>query len=157
MACGPSRYLREDERIHIADRLREKAGLLRIAADLGRSPSTISREIRRNRTVLHDYGTWYHRPHATQARAGTRQPRLKLPKISQNPVLRQAVQERPDEKWSPKQICHALRRQFPDRPKMHVVHETIYQALYIQGRGALRRELSGALRSGRARRRRRQV
>lgn len=63
------------------------------------------------------------------------------------------MQERLDEKWSPEQICHALRRQFPDRPEMHVVHETIYQALYVQGRGALRRELAGSLRSGRARRR----
>ncbi|MGW0302851.1 IS30 family transposase [Streptomyces anthocyanicus] len=153
VACGPSRYLREDERIHIADRLREKAGIRQIAAELGRSPSTISREIRRNRTVLHDYGTWYYRPHAAQARADARRPRPKLTKISQSPVLRQAVQERLDEKWSPEQICHALRRQFPDRPEMHVVHETIYQALYVQGRGALRRELAGSLRSGRARRR----
>lgn len=153
VVCGPSRYLREDERIHIADRLREKATIRQIAAELGRSPSTVSREIRRNRTVLHDYGRWYYRPHAAQGRADARRPRPKRRKISETPELRRAVQEMLDEKWSPEQICHALRRQFPERPEMHVVHETIYQALYVQGRGQLRRELASALRSGRARRR----
>lgn len=69
------------------------------------------------------------------------------------PELLRVVQEMLDEKWSPEQICHPLRQQFPDRPEMHVVHETIYQALYVQGRGELRRELAGALRTGRARRR----
>lgn len=85
VVCGPSRYLREDERIHIADRLREKATIRQIAAELGRSPSTVSREIRRNRTVLHDYGRWYYRPHAAQARADARRPRPKSRKISENP------------------------------------------------------------------------
>ncbi len=56
-------------------------------------------------------------------------------------------------RWSPEQICQALRTPFPDRPEMHVVHETVYQALYVQGRGELRRELARALRTGRARRR----
>ncbi|MCX4641404.1 MULTISPECIES: IS30 family transposase [unclassified Streptomyces] len=152
VVCGPSRYLREDERIHIADRLREKATIRQIAAELGRSPSTISREIRRNRTVLHDYGTWYYRPHAAQARADARRPRPKDRKISRSGELRTAIQEMLDEKWSPEQICQALRTRFPDRPEMHVVHETVYQTLYLQGRGELRRELAGALRSGRARR-----
>ncbi|MFE4257220.1 IS30 family transposase [Streptomyces sp. NPDC056910] len=152
VVCGPSRYLREDERIHIADRLREKATMRQIAAELGRSPSTISREIRRNRTVLHDYGTWYYRPHAAQARADARRPRPKDRKISRSGELRTAIQEMLDEKWSPEQICQALRTRFPDRPEMHVVHETVYQTLYLQGRGELRRELAGALRSGRARR-----
>ena len=147
-----SRYLSERERIHIADRLREKASIRSIAAELGRSPSTISREIRRNRTN----GTrkqWHYRPFAAQARADGRRPRPKPRKISQSPELRDAVQAGLDERWSPEQICHALRRQFPHRPEMHVVHETVYQALYVQGRGQLRRELAGALRSGRARRR----
>ena len=70
-ASGPSRYLREDERIHIADRLREKATVRAIAAELGRSPSTVSREIRRNRTEG-TRGQWYYRPHAAQARADAR-------------------------------------------------------------------------------------
>jgi IS30 family transposase len=123
-----------------------------IAAELDRSPSTISREIRRNRTN----GTrnqWHYRPFAAQARADGRRPRPKPRKIIQNPELRGTVQAGLDERWSPEQICHALRRQFPHRPEMHVVHETVYQALYVQGRGQLRRELASALRSGRARRR----
>ncbi|MGW6260519.1 helix-turn-helix domain-containing protein, partial [Streptomyces sp. NPDC055085] len=139
VVCGPSRYLREDERIPIADRLREKATVRQIAAELGRSPSTVSREIRRNRTVLHDYGRWYYRPHAAQARADARRPRPKARKISGNEELRAIVQEMLDEKWSPEQICQALRTRFPERPEMHVVHETVYQTLYLQGRGELRR------------------
>ncbi|MBD3006359.1 IS30 family transposase [Streptomyces sp. 5-10] len=149
---GPSRYLRETDRIHIADRLREKATIRVIAAELGRSPSTVSREVRRNRT-MGTRGQWHYRPHAAQARADARRPRPKPRKISQTPELRDEVQGMLEEKWSPEQICHALRARFPDRPEMHVVHETVYQALYVQGRGQLRRELAGALRCGRARRR----
>ncbi|MFF1797474.1 IS30 family transposase, partial [Kitasatospora sp. NPDC058263] len=148
---GASRYLREDERIYIADRLREKATVRAVSAELGRSPSTISREIRRNRTES-ARGQWHYRPHAAQARADARRPRPKPRKITENPELRAVVQAMLDERWSPEQICHALRRQFPDRPEMHVVHETVYQAIYVQGRGQLRRELADALRSGRTRR-----
>jgi IS30 family transposase len=145
---GPSRYLREDERILIADRLREKATVRAIAAELGRSPSTVSREIRRN--CHPDSGSY--RPHAAQARADARRPRPKPGKIDQNPELRDFIQHHLDRKWSPEQICQALRNTFPERPEMHVTHETVYQALYVQGRGELRRELAGALRTGRARR-----
>ncbi|MFI9789164.1 IS30 family transposase, partial [Kitasatospora sp. NPDC051984] len=145
---GPSRHLREDERIHIADRLREKAGVRVIAAELGRSPSTVSREIRRNRHPV----SGAYRPHAAQARADARRPRPKPGKIARNPELRDFVQDHLERKWSPEQICQALRDTFPERPEMHVVHETVYQALYVQGRGELRRELAGALRTGRARR-----
>lgn len=147
--AASSRYLCEADRIHIADRLREMATVRTIAAELGRSPSTISREIRRNRTVLSD-GRWYYRPHAAQRRADKRRPRPKAAKIGQNPELRDFIQDYLARRWSPEQICHALRRRFPDRPEMHVVHETIYQALYVQGRGELRRELTRALRTGRA-------
>ncbi|PWE06730.1 IS30 family transposase [Streptomyces sp. BSE7F] len=145
---GPSRYLREGDRIHIADRLREKATVRAIAAELGRSPSTISREIRRNRHP----GSGTYRPHAAQARADARRPRPKTGKIRQNPELRDFIQDHLDIRWSPEQICQALRTQFPHRPEMHVVHETVYRALYVQGRGELRRELARALRTGRARR-----
>ncbi|MEV6199610.1 IS30 family transposase [Streptomyces sp. NPDC051771] len=148
---GPSRYLRELDRIHIADRLREKASIRTIAAELGSSPSTISREVRRNRTVLAD-GRWRYRPHAAQHRADERRPRPKPRKIGQVPELRTFVQDRLGKRWSPEQICRALRTGFPDRPELHVVHETIYQALYVQGRGELRRELANALRTGRVRR-----
>jgi transposase, IS30 family len=153
-ASGVSRHLREDERIHIADRLREKATVRAIAAELGRSPSTVSREIRRNGMALRGDGSrWVYRPHAAQRRAEQRRPRPKPGKIGQNPELREFIQDHLTLRWSPEQICHALRRRFPDRPEMHVTHETVYQSLYVQGRGELRRELTGALRTGRARRR----
>ena len=75
---GPARYLREADRIHIADRLREKASVRQIAAELGRSPSTISREIRRNGMPLRgDASRWAYRPYAAQARADARRPRPK--------------------------------------------------------------------------------
>ncbi|WP_131743472.1 IS30 family transposase [Actinomadura roseirufa] len=146
---GPTRYLREDERVHIADRLREGASLRAIAAELGRSPSTVSREVRRNRHPV----SGQYRPHAAQARADARRPRPKPGKIGLNPELRDYVQRHLGRRWSPEQICQQLRRDFPGRPEMHVTHETIYQALYVQGRGELRRELTRALRTGRALRR----
>ncbi|WP_215451804.1 IS30 family transposase [Streptomyces sp. ATCC 21386] len=145
---GPSRYLREADRIHIADRLREKATVRAIAAELGRSPSTVSREIRRNRHP----GNGQYRPHAAQARADARRPRPKPGRTGQNPELRNFIQDHLDLRWSPEQICQALRAQSPQRPEMHVVHETVYQPLYVQGRGELRRELARALRTGRTRR-----
>ncbi|MGW6746732.1 IS30 family transposase, partial [Streptomyces sp. NPDC055025] len=146
-----SRYLCEAERIHIADRLRERATVRAIAAELGRSPSTVSREIRRNGMRLRQNSSrWTYRPHAAQARADARRPRPKPGKISQNPELRDFIQDHLTKRWSPEQVCHALRRNFPDRPEMRVTHETIYQALYVQGRGELRRELTRALRTGRA-------
>jgi len=147
-----SRYLQEHDRIHIADRLREKASIRQIAAELGRSPSTISREIRRNRRTM-PRGGWYYRPHTAQARADARRPRPKTGKIGHNAELRDFIQDHLTMRWSPEQICQALRTRLPDRPEMHVTHETIYQALYVQGRGELRRELARALRTGRARRR----
>jgi IS30 family transposase len=85
-------------------------------------------------------------------RAETRLARPKPAKIAQNPELREYIQERLGRRWSPEQIVQHLHRDFPDRPEMHVVHETIYQALYIQGRGELHRDLAHALRTGRARR-----
>lgn len=70
------------------------------------------------------------------------------PSIGQNPVLRDFIQCHLDKRWSPEQVCHALRARFPNRPEMHVVHETIYQAFFVQGRGELRCELARALRTG---------
>ncbi|WP_371682514.1 IS30 family transposase [Kitasatospora sp. MMS16-BH015] len=146
--AGRSRFLTEAERIHIADRLREKATVRAIAAELGRSPSTVSREITRN---AHPVSGAY-RPHAAQARANARRPRPKPRKIGQTPELRDFIQHLLDLRWSPEQICQALRETFPDRPEMHVAVETVYQTLYLQGRGELRREVAAALRTGRARR-----
>jgi len=142
---GDSRYPGEDERIHIADRLREKATVRAIAAELGRSPSTISREIRRNRHPVNGQ----YRPHAAHARARARRPRPKGGKIAACLPLRDTIQSWLGLKWSPEQISRSLRLHFPDQPEMHVSHETIYQALYVQGRGELRRELTKALRTGR--------
>ena len=140
------RYLNETERIHIADRVREKASIREIARELGRAPSTISRAIRHNR---HPTNGQY-RPHAAQARADVRRPRPKSSKIGQNRELRAYIQEHLHKRWSPEQIVQSLRKTFPERAEMHVCHETIYQALYVQGRGELRRELTRALRTGRA-------
>ncbi|AEY85361.1 transposase [Streptomyces hygroscopicus subsp. jinggangensis 5008] len=152
-SSAASRYLREADRIHIADRLRERVSVRQIAAELGRSPSTISREIRRNgMPVRAGSSRWVYRPFAAQARADGRRPRPKPGKIGQSPQLRDFIQRHLDIRWSPEQICQALRTQFPRRPEMHVVHETIYQALYAQGRGELRRALAQALRTGRVRR-----
>ena len=142
----PSRYLREDDRILIADRRREGVSIRDIARELGRSPSTVSRELDRN---AHP-GTGDYRPHAAQRRCEERRPRPKTGKIGSSPELREFIQDRLELRWSPEQISKTLRKDFPDRPEMHVVHETIYQALYVQGRGELRRELTRALRTGRA-------
>ncbi|MFC5162538.1 IS30 family transposase [Nonomuraea angiospora] len=90
------------------------------------------------------------RPYAAQARADARRPRPKPGKIGQSPELRAYIQDHLHKRWSPEQISQSLRRSFPDRPQMHVCHETIYQALYVQGLGERRRELTKALRTGRA-------
>jgi len=145
---GSGRYLSEDERIAIADRLREGASMRAIAAALGRSPSTISREVARNAQPGGRY-----RPHAAHARAAARRPRPKPRRLAACAELRRVVARWLGMKWSPGQIAAMLRRRFPGRPEMHVCHETIYQALYVQGRGELRREIAAALRSGRAYRR----
>jgi IS30 family transposase len=79
-----------------------------------------------------------------------RRPRPKPRKITTNLRLREVIQADLDRKLSPEQIAAQLRRDFPHQPELHVVHETIYQALYIQGRGQLRREVAKALRTGRA-------
>lgn len=142
-ALASSRYLSVDERIYIVDRIREKATVRAIATELGPSPSTISRETRRNQHP--DSGVY--RPHAAQARAEARRPRPKLAKIEQHYELRQFIQERRDWRWSPEQICQALPSAFPERPELHVVPETVYQALYVQSRGELRREIHRALRT----------
>jgi IS30 family transposase len=143
------RYLSQDERIMIADRLRENTSETAIAAELGRDRSTIHREIRRNRHPR----TGDYRPYAAQRRADERRPRPKTTKIASSPQLRGLIQAGLDQRHSPEQISHRLRRDFPDQSELHVSHETIYQALYIQGRGQLRREIATALRTGRTLRR----
>ncbi|GAA3456882.1 IS30 family transposase [Dactylosporangium matsuzakiense] len=144
-----ARYLSLDERVVIGDRLRAGASPAAIAAELGRPRSTISREIARNQ----DPSGGGYQPFAAQQRAEARRPRPKLRKLATAPVLRDLVQDLLQDRLSPQQVAARLRHQHPDRQELHVSHETIYQALYVQGRGALRRELATALRTGRAVRR----
>jgi IS30 family transposase len=141
-----ARFLSAGERIQIADLARLGLPVRAVARRLGRAPSTISRELQRN---AHP-GSGDYRPWAAQRRAAARRTRPKPGKLAGNPALRQAVAAGLGRRWSPEQISRRLRQQFPDRPEMHVAHETIYQALYVQGRGELRRELARCLRTGRA-------
>ena len=117
-----------------------------IAQRLERSPSTVSREVTAN-GGRGGYRIW---PAHQRARARTRRP--KLSKLD-DPVLCEKVTSWLEEFWSPDEISRRLRREFPDDPTMQISHETIYQSLYVQGRGELRRELARCLRSGRTRRR----
>ncbi|MBX7550466.1 IS30 family transposase [Streptomyces sp. tea 10] len=144
------RFLSEDERIVIADLLRAKKSLRAIARELGRDPATISREVRRNR----DPRTGKYHPFQAQRRASVRRARSKEGKIRRDPELKEFIQQRLDRRWSPEQICQALRAAFPDEPDRHLAHETIYQAVYLPHRGGLERT-AGTLRTGRPARRRR--
>ncbi|MER7281528.1 helix-turn-helix domain-containing protein [Dactylosporangium sp. NPDC000244] len=142
-------FLSLEERVVIGDRLLAGVRQAAIAAELGRPRCTISREIARNQDP--DGGGY--QPFAAQQRAERRRARPKTPKLAGNPVLRDVVQDLLAAKYSPAQISARLRHDFPDRDEFRVSHETIYQAFYVQGRGALRRELATALRTGRAVRR----
>jgi transposase, IS30 family len=142
------RYLSVAEREEIAVGLAREESLREIAERLGRSPSTISREVRRN-----SRGRGSYRALAAQGQAQHRAARPKTAKLAGNAELREQVQAKLEEKWSPEQVSAWLRCQFPGRPEMQVSHETIYQSIYVQGRGALRRELASCLRTGRALRR----
>ena len=115
-----------------------------IAARAGRPRCTIYRELARGT------GAGGTGPRIAQQRAERRRRRPKVAKIAASPRLRQEVQARLGKKWSPRQVAVTLKADFPDDPGMHVCHETIYQSLYVQGRGALRRELAACLRTGRA-------
>jgi IS30 family transposase len=119
-----------------------------IARRLGRSPSTVSRELARNT----GRGSGYRATRA-HARAYARASRPKPAKLHTNLKLRRQVEEDLQRRYSPEQIVGRLRRQFPDDPEMRVSAETIYQSLYVQSRGALRRDLARCLRTGRALRR----
>jgi IS30 family transposase len=133
-----------------------------IAGRIGRAPSTVQRELRRNMTqhyrtqaVLRRRGgrprsrPWDYRPHRAQQRADRQARRVSAAKLATNQRLRAEVQARLERRESPEQITQRLKMDFPDDPEMRVSHETIYQALYVQSRGALRRELTTSLRTGR--------
>ena len=174
------RYLSFAEREEIALLRAQKLGVREIARRVGRSPSTISRELRRNAGTRS--GSLIYRASTAQWHADRRGRRPKPAKLAANERLRTYVQdrlsgavERPDgvalagpgvkwigrrhgrrkdrrwaKAWSPEQISKRLALDFPDDESMRVSHEAIYQSLYVQGRGALRRELTACLRTGRA-------
>lgn len=119
-----------------------------MAARLGRSPSTISRELRRNAD-----GHGAYRASSAHVLAYERAARPKPAKLATNLVLRAKVETDLAARCSPEQIAGRLRKDFPDDREMWVSTETIYQSLYVQSRGALRRELTVCLRTGRAMRR----
>jgi transposase, IS30 family len=140
------RFLQAWEREEIAVGLALGLPYRQIAARLaaGRSASTVSREVRRNSVR----GTY--RGHLAQRNAEERSRRPKPAKLAVNEELRRWVGGKLKKNWSPEQVSAALKRQFPGRPEMRVSPETIYQSIYVQGRGALRRELARHLRTGRA-------
>jgi IS30 family transposase len=174
------RFLSFVEREEIAVLHAQGCGVREIARRLGRSPSTVSRELRRNAATRG--GGLEYRATTAQWHADRRARRPKVAKLAANGALRRYVQDRlwgtitaPDgaavagpavrwigrrhgrrqdrrwaTSWSPEQIANRLQVDFPDDGSMRISHEAIYQALYVQGRGALRRELAACLRTGRA-------
>ena len=179
-AMVSGRYLSSAEREDIALWRAQQVGVREIARRLDRSPSTISRELRRNastRTYRLDY-----KASIAQWHAERRARRPKVAKLVTDDRLRQYVQDRLSgvvqgadggvvgpagpawkgrnkphrgdrawvQGWSPAQIANRLPVDFPDDQAMRISHEAIYQALYVQGRGALQRELVACLRTGRA-------
>jgi transposase, IS30 family len=134
------------EREEISRGLRGGDSLRRIASGLGRSPSTVSREVAGNG------GRRRYRAWRAEERAGRRARRPRPAKLARNRALRRIVERLLVERWSPQQIAWQLRHDHPHDPEMWVSHETIYQSLFVQGRGALRAELTRCLRTGRAKR-----
>jgi transposase, IS30 family len=143
---GPSR-LSVAEREDISLGLGRGESFVAIARQLGRSTSTVSREVAANGGRRH-YRAW-----RAQKRAFCQARRPKVSKLAACPRLADQVREWLGELWSPEEIAIRLPLAFPDDPMMRVSHETIYQSIYVQGRGELRRELARCLRSGRAKRR----
>ncbi|ORJ57043.1 IS30 family transposase [Mycobacterium simiae] len=167
---GPRPRLTFEDRIEIEFGVRTNESLRSMGARLGRPASTIKREIDANgvRNRYDGRKSGYRRKEAfgarrsgntaqvayralvAQARADDRARRPKPAKLAGNDRLRDEVQTRLDEFHSPGQIAAMLRRDFPDDPEMWVSHEAIYQAVYVQGRGHLRRDIHRCLRTGRA-------
>src|SRR6266581_2801443 len=159
------RCLSVEEREEIYAGVERGDSIRLIARSLGRAPSTVQRELRRNmRHQLYrarhrrPHGLpvrtpWTYRPSYAQARAEHMARRPKPAKLKTNLGLREVVQAKLTSRLSPEQIAAQLKREFASQPEMWVSHETIYQSIYVQGRGALRRELAVCLRTGRAMRR----
>ena len=139
------RCLTFEQREEIAVLRAQGQSLRQIGEVIGRSASTVSRELRRNTKP----GTAY-RGSSAHVLAYERASRPKPAKLHTNLVLRAIVEEDLAKKYSPEQIAGRLRVQFPDEMEMWVSPETIYQSLYVQSRGALNRDLAVCLRTGRA-------
>lgn len=143
---GPRLTLEERELVEAARRA--DVSMRAIAMELGRSPSTISRELRRNRPT--NFG--YHAPVA-HAVARKRARRPKAFKLERHRDLARWVDRLLRKNWSPEQIANRLRKEHPDDPRWWVSQEAIYSALYVQGRGGLKEELTRHLRRRRIKRR----
>ena len=135
------------EREEISRGLVANLSIRSIAAKLGRSPSTISREIKRNQ------GTKHYRATSADQSAWDRSKRPKFCKLARNRTLRLNVAKKLKELWSPEQIAGWLGREYPEEDHNRVSHETIYKSLYIQARGVLKKELLQHLRTKRTIRR----
>lgn len=162
----PSRELALVDREAVFYGLSEGWSFAEIGRQIGRATSTITRELdinrldrRRPRAEPKGRETLRrgpkrerinYSPSVAQARSDARKARPKVSKLAANPALRKVVQAKLKQRHSPEQIAGRLRRDFPDNPEMWVSHETIYQALFVQGKGALTRELTQYLRTGRS-------
>ncbi|RHG79446.1 IS30 family transposase [Bifidobacterium pseudocatenulatum] len=144
-----ARYLNQEERILIADRLRLGDSIRAIARLLGRDPGTVSREVERNRNP----GTGDCEPYRAQQKAADRLKRPKPRKAADGTPLWAEILAGLRRHWSPEQISGRLKAMFPDNGDMHASVETIYQAIYLQARGGLKQELKRAMRQGRTDRR----
>ena len=140
------RHLSFEERERISRGLAAGESPAQIASALGRPRSTVTRELDRNG------GPERYRALAAHKRAIDCLTRPKPTKLSCSPRLREAVEAGLAQRWSPQQVSARLRREHPSDPEMRISHETIYQSLYVQGRGELRRQLARNLRTGRTKR-----
>jgi IS30 family transposase len=132
------------QREEISRGLSARLSFAEIGRRIGRPACTVSREVGRNG------GRYYYRAVQAQRRAQVRAARPKPAKLAVDTALRQVVEQLLERRWSPQQIARRLRVDYPDDQAMRVSHETIYTSLYVQARGALRRELTACLRTGRA-------
>ena len=136
-----------EEREEISRGLAAGLSLRAVAVGLGRSASTVSREVAGNG------GRRRYRAAAADRQAWTRATRPKPCKLATNSVLAGIVTEKLQHRWSPQQVAGWLKLTYSDDPEMHVSHESIYRTLFVQSRGALRKELTVYLRTGRVIRR----
>ena len=140
-----ARYLNQEERIPIADRLRPGDSIRATARLSGRDPGAVSREVERNRNP----GTGDCEPCRARQKAAGRLKRPKPRKAADGTPLRAGIPAGLRRHWSPEQISGRPKAMFPDDGDVHASVETIHQAIYLQARGGLRQELKRAMRQGR--------